>query len=232
MTSPLTSEEFQTPQGRKRAWRELMLGDHGVLRKTYDNSHEIAPGEMWRSFQPTPHDLEKWVKRGIKTIINLRGDKPSAFLFLEQDACDRLGLNLVTFRVFSREAPTKEILHGARKLFDEIAYPAMMHCKSGADRVGLMSVLFLFFQKGVPLNEALEQLSLRYGHFKQGKTGVIDDAFARYVKHASENNIPLSSVDSFFEWIDSDAYDPVAIKTEFRSKKWGDLLTEVILRRE
>lgn len=229
--NPITRKEFKTPKGRRRAWRELMFGDHGVLRLIYDNTHEISPGRMWRTYQPSPHMLARWQARGVKTVINLRGDKPSGHLFLEEEACDDLGLFHIPFRVYSREAPSKEILHGARRLFDEIEYPAIMHCKSGADRAGLMAALFLFFQEGKPLDEALRQLSFRYGHVRHGKTGVIDYVFDQYVAYARENAAPLTSVDAFFAWVD-DVYDPAAAKKAFMGTWWGNLLTEKILRRE
>lgn len=229
--APLTREEFASPQGRRRAWRALMLGDHGILRKFYDNTHEIAPGKMWRTYQPSPARLKRWKACGVKTVINLRGDNPSGFYFLEEEACEKFRLDFVTFRVFSREAPSKEVLHGARALFDEIAYPAVMHCKSGADRAGLMATLYLFFHEGKPLDQAMEQLSFKYGHVKQGKTGVIDYAFERYITHAKATGKSLSSVDDFFAWVDAD-YDPCTMKQEFHATGWGNFLTERVLRRE
>ncbi|WP_207764813.1 fused DSP-PTPase phosphatase/NAD kinase-like protein [Hyphococcus luteus] len=231
MAAPFSREEFETPKGRKRAFRALMLGDHGFLRTVYDNSHEIAPGKMWRTYQPSPKHLERWAEKGVKTVINLRGPKPTGQLFLEEEACKRLGMRLVNFRVYSREAPSKEILHGARALFDEIEYPAIMHCKSGADRAGLMASLFLFFHEDVPLDEALDQLSFKYGHVKAGKTGVIDAAFDNYMTYAKEKGVSLSDVDGFFDWVNN-VYDPAALKASYRSKGWGDFLTEVVLRRE
>lgn len=231
MTNRYPPQELQTPSGRRRAWRALMLSDHGLLRKFYDNTHVLAPGKMWRTYQPSPKDLERWAARGVRTVINLRGDKPSGQLMLEEEACARLGLTLVHFRAYSREAPSKEILHGARKLFSEISYPAIMHCKSGADRAGLMSTLYLFFQEGVPLDEALDQLTFKYGHVKAGKTGVIDAAFERYLAYAEEKNVSLSSVDDFFRWVDT-VYDAAEIKASFQPKGWGDFLTDVVLRRE
>lgn len=230
MTS-ISREAFATPEGRARAWREFLLSDHAIIRRLYDNSHEIAPG-VWRSFQPSPKRLEKWAARGIRTVVNLRGPKPSAALYFEEEACKRLGLSLETFRVFSREAPTTELLEEARTLFERIEYPALFHCKSGADRVGLMSALYLFFSGAAPLDQALGQLSLRYGHIKQGKTGVIDAAFERYLEFARENRIPLSDVDAFLQWARSDAYDPVAIKRDYLGAWWGNFLTERVLRRE
>lgn len=231
MAPPLARDDLLTPRGRFRAWAGLMLGDHGALRKIYSNVHEVAPGKLWRSYQPSPGDLEKWKARGVKTIVNLRGDKPSGYYLLEEEACERLGLNLVTFRVFSRNAPSREMLHGARKLFDDIAYPAVMHCKSGADRVGLMATLYLFLQEGRPLDEAMAQLSFKYGHIKHGKTGVIDYALEQFLAWTKANGKSLSSVDDFFEWVDGD-YDPDAAKAQFHSTGWGDFLTELVLRRE
>lgn len=228
----LTREALATKEGRARAWRSLLLEDHGVLRLAYRNEHEIAPDRMWRSAQPSPHDIARLARRGIKTIVNLRGDAPSGFLFLEEEACRAHGIALVNFRVYSREAPSVEIMKGARTLFDTIAYPALMHCKSGADRVGVMSALYLFFKEGAPFDEALGQLSLRYGHFRQGKTGVIDYALEKYLEFARATGVDLSSVDAFFAWAESAHYDHVAVKKEFLGSWWGNLLTERILRRE
>ena len=231
MPPALTREEFATPEGRHRASREFLFSDHAIVRMLYDNSREIAPG-VWRSFQPSPARLERWAKRGVKTVVNLRGPKPSAALFLEEEACARLGISLENFRVYSREAPSIETLKGARDLIARIEYPALFHCKSGADRVGLFSALYLFFTGKAPLDQALKQLSLRYGHIRQGKTGVIDAAFERYLDHAREKSIALENVEAFLDWAASPAYDPAAIKRDFLGSWWGNFLTENILRRE
>ncbi|HBS36436.1 MAG TPA: protein tyrosine phosphatase, partial [Parvularcula sp.] len=221
MPAPLTRAAFQTPQGRRRALRDFAFGDHAVLRALYDNSHEIAPG-VWRSYQPSPAHIEKWAKRGVRTIVNLRGPRPSAALFLEEEACARHGLSLVSFRLFSREAPAAETLKAMKSLFDAIDYPAVFHCKSGADRAGIAAAMYLFMKAGRPLDEALKQLSLRYGHIRAGKTGVIDAAFEAYLTHARAAHVPLNDVEAFLRWADSAAYDPARIKAEFRGKWWGD----------
>ncbi len=231
MAAALTREEFETPEGRERAMRDFLFGDHAIIRACYDNSHEIAPG-AYRSYQPSPSHLARWAKRGVKTVVNLRGPKPSAALFLEEEACARLGLALVNFRVFSREAPSPEMLREARALFDRIEYPTLFHCKSGADRVGVMAALYLFFHEKRPLDEALKQLSLRYGHVKHGKTGVIDAAFDGYLAYAAANRIPLDDTDAFMRWAESDAYNPAQIKRDFMGNWWGNFLTERLLSRE
>lgn len=231
MTAPITREAFQTTKGRKRAWRELMLGDHGALRLLYDNTHEVAPGKLWRTYQPSPKKLAQWKDRGVKTVVNLRGDKPSGFYFLEEEACAQLGLELVTFRVFSRDAPSKEAIHSVKDLFSKLTYPAIIHCKSGADRAGLMATLYLYLHEGRPLREALSQLSFRYGHIKQGKTGVIDYTFEKFLAYAKAEQKDPNALDAFYDWVDN-VYDPAATKAEFLGSWWGNLLTDRILRRE
>ena len=72
----------------------------------------------------------------------------------------------------------------------------------------------------------MKELSLRYLHVKQGKTGVLDYVFERYLAEGE----PIGQ--SFIDWVMSDAYDPVAIKADFRSQWIGTLLTEKLLRRE
>ncbi|MGF1544059.1 MAG: tyrosine-protein phosphatase [Parvularculaceae bacterium] len=231
MAARLTREAFATPAGRQRAWRELVWSDHGFLRAIYDNSHVVEPGRLWRSYQPGPRKLAQWRERGVRTVVNLRGDKPSGFLFLEEEACADLGLAHVPFRVFSREAPSVETLKGARDLFRRIDYPALIHCKSGADRAGLMATLYLFFTGREPLDEAMRHLSWRYGHLRQGETGVLDAALEEFIEHARERGLSLSDVDGFFRWAE-EVYDPAATRARFRATRLGRLLTERILRRE
>ena len=57
----------------------------------------------------------------------------------------------------------------------------MMHCKSGADRAGVMSVLYMHFRKGLPISEAIRQLDLKFGHVRAGLTGVLDYCFEKYI---------------------------------------------------
>ena len=232
MGKSFTRDDLTSPKGRRAANWALMIGDHGLLRLFYDNSHEIAAQKLWRTYQPSESKLKSWKKRGIRTVINLRGKTPAGHYVLEEEACERLALTLVNFQVYSREAPAPSIVHGAIDLFKTIEYPAIMHCKSGADRAGLMGVLFRYCHQGKPLGESLEQLSFRYGHVRQGKTGILDFVFERFKSHAAENNLNVDDCQNFLNWIDSPAYDPATLKQEFVASWWGTALTEKILRRE
>ena len=217
--------DLSTPGGRLSTTLNYLWNDHAYLRLGFSNAHWISD-ELVRTNQPWPFQLAEWKRRGVKTIINLRGGFDASFHALEKDACQRLGLTMVDFTVTSREVPSRARVHGAKKLFETIEYPALMHCKSGADRAGIMSVFYMHFRQGKTIREALEQLSLKYLHVKHGKTGVLDYTFERYLAEGE----PAGQ--SFLEWVDSPAYDEAAIKADFRSQMWGRVLTEGVLKRE
>ena len=200
---------------------DYLWNDHAYLRLGFQNAHWISP-ELVRTNQPWPFQFKRWREQGIRTVINLRGGFDASFHALERDACTRYGLTLVDFTVTSREVPSRERMLGAQQMFETIEYPALLHCKSGADRAGIMSVLYAHFRLGQPIREAVAQLSLRYLHVKQGKTGVLDYVFERYLTDAEPKGV------AFLDWVRSDAYDPVAMKAEFRAKWWGTAVTDGI----
>ncbi|MEQ1756016.1 MAG: protein tyrosine phosphatase [Micropepsaceae bacterium] len=218
--------DLSSPSGRLAAHFDMAWRDHAFLRFWWTNEDWISD-EMVRTNQPWPYQIKGWARRGIKTVINLRGGLGTSFHQLERNACEQLGLTHVDFTLTSRAAPTVPKLKEAKALFDRISYPALLHCKSGADRAGMASVLYLHFRKGEPIDQAMRMLSLRYGHLKQGKTGVLDYFFERYVEESR------SSGESLIEWAEKH-YDPVALKAEFQSKSkwWANLLVDRILKRE
>jgi protein tyrosine/serine phosphatase len=217
--------DLSTPAGRTSTYLNYLWNDHAYLRLGFSNAHWISD-ELVRTNQPWPHQLAEWKRRGIKTIINLRGGFDASFHALEKDACQRLRLTMVDFTITSREVPSRARVLGAKALFESIDYPALMHCKSGADRAGIMSVFYKHFRQGVPIREALEQLSLKYLHVRHGNTGVLDYTFERYLAEGEPKG------QSFLEWVQSEAYDEAGIKADFRSRMWGRLLTDGVVKRE
>lgn len=218
------SLNLNNPDDRKRARREAKWDDHGFLRTFYRNKHDLGGG-MFRENQPNPERVAVWAQEGIRTVINLRGQSHVGFYLLEREACEQHGLNLYNFRMFSRDVHTVYKLRAVRQLFDKIEYPAVMHCKSGADRAGIMSVLYRHFKMGETIEQAVSQLSLRYGHFKSGKTGMLDFFFDDYLAYNKARPI------AFMDWVET-VYDPVDVKARFKAGKVGSLVTETILGRE
>jgi len=221
----LIAFDLTTASGRRRAVLDHLWKDHAYLRLAFSNAHWISD-ELVRTNQPWPFQLKAWADRGVRTVINLRGGFHTSFRALEVDACARLGLELVDFVVASREAPTRDQVSGARRLFETVRYPALMHCKSGADRAGIMAVFYKHFRQGEPIRQAMKQLSPKYLHVRAGLTGVLDYVFERYLSEGEPAGL------SFEDWASSPAYDPAAIKADFRAAWWGTALTERLLRRE
>ena len=216
--------DLNNPADRKRAYRDLTWGDHGFLRRRFANHHDIGGG-MYRENQPSPKRIAEWAEMGIKTNINLRGDSPKGFYLLEKEACEKHGITMVDFRVYSRDTHTPETIRAAKELFESIEYPAIMHCKSGADRTGIMGVLYRHCHMGDTIEQAVEQLSFKYLHVKQGKTGMLDYFFKEYLEYSKEHDI------EFLDWVET-VYDPADVKARFMEQWSGNPVTELILRRE
>ena len=217
--------DLSTPSGRLKATLDYLWKDHAYLRLGFQNAHWISP-EMARCNQPWPFQLKAWKRRGVRTVINLRGGLKNSSYALEKDACERLGLTLVNLDANSREVPKRKTVLEARDLFESIEYPAVMHCKSGADRAGAIAVLYAHFRLGQPIRQAMSQLSGRFLHVKAGKTGVIDYGFERYLADGEPAGL------SYLDWVMSDAYDPAKLKADFHAQWWATLLTDKLLRRE
>jgi protein tyrosine/serine phosphatase len=217
--------DLSSAQGRRRAHHDLIWADHGFLRAAFSNFHWIEPGQMARANQPSPQAIDRYAALGFKTILNLRGKADTGYYALEKEACERNGIALVDQRMHSREPPSREQIRRAKEIFETIEYPALMHCKSGADRAGAMTVLYAHFKMGLPIAAAMEQLSLKYLHVRQGKTGMIDFFFQTYLDETKTSGKP------FMQWVEED-YDKARVKSSFMGTWWANILVDRILRRE
>lgn len=225
MSRAMTKFDVSTEAGLKAAQRDFFWNDHAFLRLAFSNAHWLGP-DLVRTNQPSPRQLEGWAKRGIRTVINLRGQRDEGYYWLEKAACERLGLTLIDAPLDSRDPPGKDRVRRAKALFETIEYPALIHCKSGADRAGLMAVFYRHFHLGEPISQAMRELSKKYLHSREGLTGVLDHFLETYVNEVEPTGV------GFMEWVESDAYDPQAMRKDFRANWWGTLLTEKLLKRE
>lgn len=209
---------------RFRAWSNMLLNDHGLFRLFYLNLHRVTP-ELWRAAQPAPHQIERLARDGLRTVVTLRGGREFGCWPLEREACERLGLDLVELTARSREAPTAEMVLAARDMFNRIAYPALIHCKSGADRAGYVAALYLILREGRSANEALAQLSWRYGHWRWSKTGILDAFIEDFRDTGEAKGLDLVT------WVTT-VYDPAGLTERFRPGFWSNLMVDRVLRRE
>lgn len=175
--------------------------DHGILRLWWTNMAAVAPG-IWRSNHPLPSRIPAIAALGVRDILSLRGAKTSPNYLLEKEACDAAGIRLHTVSLTARSAPPKAELLALLDHFARLPRPFLMHCKSGADRAGLASALYLLTQ-GTPLAEARRQLSPRYLHFRWTKTGILDHILDLYGVRLTQGPITIAG------WIAAE-YDAAA----------------------
>nr|WP_252353814.1 tyrosine-protein phosphatase [Acetobacter sp. P5B1] len=201
-----------------------MFVDHAIFRLVWTNFHAVVPGKVYRCNHPTPARL-KWAmgRFNLRTLVNLRGHRKCGSDALSRNAAARLGLAHVDMAFESRGAPHRDRILRFAGLYQQIAFPMLMHCKSGADRAGLASGLVILFEGGTA-ERALKELSWRYGHFRQSRTGILDAFFLRYQAEA-EGRIP------FLDWV-RDEYDEAALKRDFVAGKIASFMTDQVLRRE
>ena len=215
---------ISTPDRRRAAWLDSLFVDHAIFRTVWDNFAPVIPGKLYRCNHPTPGRLARLKERwGLRTLVNLRGHRRCGSDALSRDAALRLGLDHIDMAFESRGAPHRERILRFHGQYQSMRFPALMHCKSGADRAGLAAGLALLFEGGTAA-DAMAQLSWRYGHFSRSPTGILDAFFIHYATVA-EGKKP------FLDWVRDD-YDEAALRENFRAGGLSSFITDRVLRRE
>jgi hypothetical protein len=83
----------------------------------------------------------------------------------------------------------------------------------------------MHFRKGQPINQALEMLSRKYLHIRQGKTGVLDFFFEAYLAEGDPKGL------TFQQWVEV-GYDRAALKAKFLQTRKSKINVDELLRRE
>jgi len=216
--------DVTTARGRTLAWVDSLFIDHAVFRLVWSNFAAVAPGRLYRSNHPTPPRLAALTRRyGLKTLINLRGPTGNGSDALSREAAARLGLDFIDMALESRGAPQRDRILRLHDIYRDMRAPALMHCKSGADRAGLAAGLFVLFEGG-SARDALRQLSLRFGHIRQARTGILDAFFHRYAREG-EGRKP------FLDWVRED-YDEAALRRDFHANGLASFINDWVLVHE
>lgn len=204
----------------------LWYDDAWVREFWLHNFHRID-AYAFRSGQPSPRHLHYYIKHyGIQSVVNVRGLEPeNAMQALEHYVCKQLGVKFYILKLHSRDLPRKEVLHEVYTLLKHLDYPAWFHCKSGADRAGLMATLYLHWVRSIPIDKTHQLRFWPYFHYRYAKTGRLDHFFAAYLEDNQHNP------QSLLEWIDN-TYDRDVLRQSFKSRRLGNILTDILLKRE
>lgn len=208
---------------RLHAWLDMLFIDHGIVRYVYNNFHKVDD-QLYRSAQPLPHQVARWGRMGIKTIINLRGGTQYGSYPLEVEAAQKAGIAFEVLQLRSRDLPDVDQLEKLEALLNAIAYPAVIHCKAGADRASLGAALYMLIKHN-DYTAARAQMTLKYGHIKGSKTGVLDAMIETY----GRDGLPKDQ--SFMQWV-RDGYDPQAIAANFKPTVLSSFFGDTVLHRE
>ncbi len=199
--------DISTPKARKQAIKHTHLVDHAWIRRFWTNMYAIDD-QVWRSNQPGPKRFPLLKEMGIRSIINLRGRSAFAVYLFEKESCAKHGITLYDHETQAYILDRRETYLGLLDLFEQVEKPFLMHCKSGADRAGIASALYLLHVKGISVDQAKEQLALKYAHRKKSRAGVLDALLDAY----AEDN--AKQPQSIRDWLEN-RYDRTAIHTAF-----------------
>ncbi len=164
-------------------------GYAGALIYT-DNFHTVSNGVLYRSAEMSREEFEAAIRRhGIRSILNLRGAHPGEAWYDEEiQAARDTGVAHYDYPLSARREVGAAKIAALLEILRKAPKPLLIHCKSGADRAGLVSALFRFAIEGASPEEADRQLSLLYGHFPYltSRTVAMDESYWAYVQHSGE----------------------------------------------
>jgi protein tyrosine/serine phosphatase len=216
--------DVHTARGRALAWADSLFVDHALFRLAFSNWGVVVPGKLYRSNHPTPGRIRRLAERlRLTTVINLRGATETGSYHLSRDAALKAGLRHVDLSLESRGAPQRDRILRLHDVYRGMDGPGLLHCKSGADRAGLAAGLCLLFEGG-RAEDALRQLSWRFGHIRQARTGILDAFFMRYQREGEGRK-------SFFDWLDQD-YDAAALRRDFHANGLASFINDWVLVHE
>jgi len=210
-----------TKSGRFWANVHFQLMDHAFLRIFWNNFYKVSDG-VYRANQPSPSHLKSYKKLGIRSVLSLRGRANQSYDLFEDHYCKLLGLNLVYEPISSSSAPKPERLENIINVMRDIPKPFVVHCKSGADRAGLVSALYLIAEEKRSVEEAKKHLSFKYLHLDFTKTGVLDYFFNVFSERLKFGNI------DFLEWIKSE-YNADILNSSFKNRiEWRTVARDMM----
>ena len=174
----------------------LYIGDHAYVRWFLFNNFHTIDLDIYRSGQPTPRNIRKYKKKyNINIILTLRRPSDAGYFILEKEEAKKNGIQLMDIPIRAKVLPDKETIKHILNLFDNLTYPILIHCKSGADRTGFVAALYLFYKYN-DINKAKLQLSYKFFHNKYTETGIIDAFFDEIEKIGLQNN-------QLYDWVEN-----------------------------
>ena len=173
----------------------LAIGGYALNAVAHHNFHTVSAGLVYRSAQMDADSLTRIVREhGIKTIINLRGGGTGEGWYRDETNITReFGLKHFDFALSATREVRDDEMDRIVATIRNAPKPALIHCKSGSDRTGLVGALYLYSVEGRTARSADRQLNPFYGHipflFWRG-SAAMDRSYWRYVHNHSHLKNP------------------------------------------
>jgi protein tyrosine phosphatase (PTP) superfamily phosphohydrolase (DUF442 family) len=187
----------------------VALGLCGVFRRPWfhGNLGIVDPGRVIRSAQPTTQ-LPQWIRaHQLRSILNLRGGSPAdAWYDAEVKTARAAHVAFYDLPLSATRRPSRRDLLRLIDTINACPYPLLIHCKSGADRTGLATAVYLMIQRGESPERALRAFSLEHGHIPLGGPEHLHEPIDEYAAWLAARELPHTP-ERFRDWVKT-SYEP------------------------
>ena len=167
------------------------------------NFSEVVPQKVYRSAQPSPEQLKKWVRQyGIRTVINLRGDT-GKIAEDERAVASQLGAKMISIRLSASSLPTSSSLAKLIQTIETAEQPILIHCHGGVDRTGTASTLAAMAIGKADYDTAKWHAYVPPGPWKRKRKSNyvhISDIFKFYESYCQSNGLNTNHWRQFKQW--------------------------------
>jgi hypothetical protein len=219
--SPDQADSSRTHPGRRRRLPRVALASSVVVlilalslgwtfRRPWfqGNLGIVEAGHVIRSAQPTSQ-LPGWIRDyQLRSILNLRGGSTADWWYVaELKAARAGGVSFYDFPLSATKRPTRRDLLVLIDTLRSCRYPLLIHCKSGADRTGLATSLYLMVHRGMPPEQAESAFTLEHGHVPLGGPEHLHKPLKEYAAWLAARGL-RHSPDRFREWVKNEYNAP------------------------
>ena len=164
----------------------------------------VDEGQVIRSAQPTSQLPRLVADYHLRSILNLRGGNPAdSWYDAEVRTTQARQLVYYDLPLSATRRPTRRELLFLIDILARCPYPLLIHCKSGADRTGLASALYLMTRKGEPPEQAERTFALEFGHIPIAGTQHLHEPLHEYAAWLKSQRLPHTA-ERFRAWVKND----------------------------
>jgi hypothetical protein len=209
---PESSQPQKAPRrggGRWRVVRLALLATVLALAATaiydwrifYSNFGTVVEGKVYRSARPRPQRLREWADqyklRSVLVLAYRDGEGDYAEVAAVAQEC---GLKVLYAPMPSEKLPSHNELRRAITTLEQAELPVLIHCRAGAERTGVVSMMAAMLYGGEPYDQAREQLSARYLHLThhEGHVEWVPDMYEQYCR---QKGIGTGGWQQFRQWV-------------------------------